>query len=209
MMSPLPKQIFVTGTDTEVGKTVVSAVLTLGLRAAYWKPIQSGLETDTHWVKSHTQLPDKHFFSERHHLQSPLSPHAAAEIDGCSISLEDFQVPDAQDFPHLIVEGCGGLLVPLNQEGDFVIDLVEKWKMSTVVVARSSLGTINHTLLTLAQLRERNIPIAGVVMNGPKNPGNKAAIEKYGNVQVIGEIEPQDSFSPQTLKKLYQQLIRG
>ncbi|MFT4553299.1 MAG: dethiobiotin synthetase [Chlamydiales bacterium] len=205
-MLQFPKQIFVTGTDTEVGKTVVSAMLTLGLRAAYWKPIQSGPETDTNWLRTHTELPEKHFFPERHHLQTPLSPHAAAEIDGCSIHLDDFHLPEAKDFPHLVVEGCGGLLVPLNQKGDFVLDLVGKWKMPTVVVSRSGLGTINHTLLTLSQLRARNIPVIGVVMNGLKNPGNKAAIEKYGNVKVIGEIEAQDSFSPQTLKKLYQQL---
>lgn len=209
--SPLPPTIFVTGTDTDVGKTVVSAMLTLGLGAAYWKPVQSGLEpmTDTERVRSLTQLPDSHFIPERFRLTQPLSPHAAAAIDGVAIALSDFCLPDfsASPYgkPHLIIEGAGGLMVPLNEQ-DYMLDLIRYFQVPVCLVARSTLGTINHTLLSIEQLRRGGIPILGVVLNGPKNEGNRAAIAHYGQVPILGEVEPMDMITPYRLTQNFLQL---
>lgn len=211
MPNPFPKNIFVTGTDTDVGKTVVSSSLVLGLRAAYFKPVQSGTEplTDTESVKNITGLPVSHFLQERFLLRSPLSPHAAAKIDRVHIRLSDFDLPDSSPHPHLVVEGAGGVLVPLNEEGDLYIDLLKQWKLPTIIVARSTLGTINHTLLTLNELRRKEIPLLGVVLNGPKNEGNKQAIQAYGNIPVLGEIEPQSPLTPKSLHQLFEQIQKA
>lgn len=195
----LPSKIFVTGTDTGIGKTVVSAMMTLGLSATYWKPIQSGLkeETDTEFVRRVTELSDTHFKDERYRLNEPLSPHASAAIDGVSISLTDFQVPDFET-DYLIAEGAGGLMVPINDEA-MIIDLIAYLKLPVLMVVRSKLGTLNHTFLSLEALRSRDIPIIGLIMNGPKNESNRKAIEKYGNIEVIGEIENQGNLNPNKL----------
>jgi len=199
----LPSKIFVSGTDTGIGKTVVSAMMTLGLSATYWKPIQSGLEeeTDTEFVRRVTGLSDEHFMPERFRLQEPLSPHASAEIDGVTISLDDFQLPEA-GTNNLVVEGAGGLLVPLN-DNDMIIDLIERFQLPVLLVSRSELGTLNHTFLSLEALRSREIPVLGVVMNGPKNESNKKAIEKYGNVEVIGEINTIETLNAKTLMSIF------
>ena len=201
-----PSTFFISGTDTDVGKTVVSAMLTVGLGAAYWKPVQSGLEpmTDTERVRSLTQLDDSHFFPERFRLTQPLSPHAAAEIDGVAIALSDFQPPSTPK-PHLIIEGAGGLMVPLNQQ-DYMIDLMAYLEVPVCLVARSTLGTINHTLLSLEQLRRAKIPILGVILNGPKNEGNRRAIAHYGNVPILGELEPLEAITPDRLKQAFHAL---
>ncbi len=202
-----PNRFFVTGTDTNVGKTVTSAMLTLGLGAAYWKPVQSGLEpiTDTDYLRQVTELDGSHFLPERFRLTEPLSPHASAAIDRVQISLSDFQLP-ATDKPHLVVEGAGGLLVPLN-ERDFVIDLIKRLDLPVCLVARSSLGTINHTLLSIAQLRRAEIPILGVILNGEQNPGNRAAIAHYGQVSILGELTPLPTVNPASLKQAFAQLF--
>jgi len=199
----LPSKIFVSGTDTGIGKTVVSAMMTLGQSATYWKPIQSGLEeeTDTEFVRRVTGLSDEHFMPERFRLQEPLSPHASAEIDGVTISLDDFQLPEA-GTNNLVVEGAGGLLVPLN-DNDMIIDLIERFQLPVLLVSRSELGTLNHTFLSLEALRSREIPVLGVVMNGPKNESNKKAIEKYGNVEVIGEINTIETLNAKTLMSIF------
>jgi len=199
----LPSKIFVSGTDTGIGKTVVSAMMTLGQSATYWKPIQSGLEeeTDTEFVRRVTGLSDEHFMPERFRLQEPLSPHASAEIDGVTISLDDFQLPEA-GTNNLVVEGAGGLLVPLN-DNDMIIDLLERFQLPVLLVSRSELGTLNHTFLSLEALRSREIPVLGVVMNGPKNESNKKAIEKYGNVEVIGEINTIETLNAKTLMSIF------
>jgi dethiobiotin synthetase len=194
---PFPSQFFITGTDTDVGKTVTSALLTLGLGYAYWKPIQSGLPTDTDSIRAATGLDDSHFIPERYRLTQPLSPHAAAKIDRVPISLSDFQLPPT-DKPGLIVEGAGGLMVPINEQ-DLMIDLIRSLHLPVCLVTRSQLGTINHTLLSIAALRQAEIPILGVMMNGEKNQVNRNAIEHYGQVQVLGELEPLAEINPRTL----------
>ncbi len=190
--APIPSALFVTGSDTDVGKSIVSAMLTLGLRASYWKPVQSGpgpngTEGDSAYIQALTDLPEGHFLPERFRLSQPLSPHAAAAIDGIDIRLSDFVLP-AHDRSHLIVEGAGGLLVPLNQR-DYILDLIRQLQIPVVLVVRSSLGTINHTLLSIEQLRRAKVPILGVVMNGPKNQGNREAIAHYGQVPILLELE--------------------
>ncbi|GAB4462355.1 MAG: dethiobiotin synthase [Elainellaceae cyanobacterium] len=207
-INAFPDQFFITGTDTNVGKTVVSALLTIGLDAVYWKPVQSGLDpiSDTDYVRQATGLDDSHFCKERFSLTQPLSPHAAAAIDGISIHLSDFQLPTQLPHRHLIVEGAGGLMVPLN-DSDFMIDLIQQFQLPVCLVARSTLGTINHTLLSIAQLRRMGIPILGVILNGPKNEGNRAAIAHYGKVPILAELEPFSEINPTTLKQTFNQLF--
>jgi dethiobiotin synthetase len=204
----LPDKFFVTGTDTGIGKTLVSAMLTVGLHADYWKPVQSGLDekmTDTQRVKKWTKLDDSHFHKETYMLSEPLSPHASAAIDGVTIQMSNFQLPEPR-HEYLIVEGAGGLMVPLNDQ-DMIIGLIKMLKLPVLLVARSSLGTINHTLLSLEQLRRYNIPVLGVVLNGPDNPGNTEAIEKYGDVNVFGTVRPLDEINKETLHNVFKTIF--
>lgn len=207
-ISNFPSKFFVTGTDTGIGKTVVSAMLTLGLKARYWKPVQSGLEeqTDTEFVRELTGLGDQYFAEETFRLNEPMSPHASAEIDGVTIHLDDFELPDAGPNGRLIVEGAGGLYVPLNDQ-DIMTDLIQYFDLPALIVARSELGTLNHTLLSIEHLRNRDIPIIGVIMNGPKHESNRKTIEHFGEVPVIAEIEKMDSLSPETLEDLFNELF--
>ena len=193
--------LFITGTDTDVGKSVAAAWLMEKMGADYWKPIQAGLdgETDRDVVERLSGLPKSHFHPTTFNLTSPLSPHEAARRDGVKIQLQDFILPTSKR--ELIVEGAGGLLVPLNEK-DFIIDLIQLLKLPAVLVARSGLGTINHTLLSLDQLRQRKIPIAGVIINGPINPGNRQAIMDYGQVDIIGEIPHLTPLNAKTLSAI-------
>lgn len=198
-----PNAFFVTGTDTGIGKTIVAAMLTKGLGATYWKPVQSGLreETDTEAVKRLTALPDHHFIKESYRLTEPLSPHASAAIDDVAIKMNRFELPE-YETEHLIVEGAGGVLVPLNEEA-MMIDLIAQLKLPTLIVARSELGTLNHTFLTLEALRMRDIPILGVIMNGLKNESNCRAIEYYGQTSVLAEVEPLAEVGSESLHKAF------
>jgi len=191
-------QIFVTGTDTEVGKTVVSAWLMLHFNACYWKPVQAGLagETDSEKIQQLTECGAGAILPPAYQLPEPLLPHEAARRAGVAIDLARF-VPPATDGP-LVAEGAGGVMVPLNEHA-FMIDLMESLGFPVVLVCRSGLGTINHTLLSLAALRARNIPLAGIVMNGPINSHNRIAIEKFGAVEVLAEIPPLDPLNRQSL----------
>lgn len=192
-MIEFPERFFVTGTDTGIGKTLVSAMLMSALDATYWKPVQAGLdeETDTEFVQRVSGSSDERIIPERYRLETPMSPHAAADIDQVEISLSDFQLPEFET-KHLIVEGAGGLIVPINWEHT-VLDLIEQMNIPVLLVARSSLGTLNHTLLSLKALRDRNIKVFGVILNGAKHPSNKETIEHFGEIKVF-EIE--------TLKKV-------
>ncbi|HKK47273.1 MAG TPA: dethiobiotin synthase [Balneolaceae bacterium] len=204
-MKDWPREIFVTGTDTGIGKTVISAMLTKALNAAYWKPIQAGLEeeTDTEFVQRVTGLPTSQIKPERYRLKTPMSPHGAAEIDGVSIALKDFVLPD-YSTDHLVVEGAGGLLVPVNDQ-DMIIDLIRYLELPVVLVVRSTLGTLNHTFLSLEALRERDIPVLGVVMNGPRHQSNYEAIQHYGDIEVLAQIEELKDVNPPTLQETFEQ----
>lgn len=202
-----PPYFFVTGTDTDVGKTLVSATLTYGLKAGYWKPIQSGNQppTDTQWVQEVTQLPKHHFFPEQYVLKHPLAPTVSASLEGVSISLDKLQLPDKGSLPHLVVEGAGGIMVPINEQ-HYIIDLIKKWQLPVLIVARSGLGTINHTLLTINELKREKIPIIGVILNGFRNPANRNSIERYGKVPILGEFEPLATVTPKALDSTFKLL---
>ncbi len=200
----LPKKVFITGTDTDVGKTVVSAILMAGLKAAYWKPIQSGVAgiTDTDWIRRVTGLADEYFIPESYLLSQPLSPHAAARHDGVRIKLQAFKLPDDEIYPQVIVEGAGGVMVPLN-ENQLMVDLMKYLNLPILLVARSTLGTINHTLLSLELLKKKGLQVLGVVMNGPQNPINKQAIETYSRVSVIAEVQQLPQVNRSALAEAY------
>jgi dethiobiotin synthase len=175
-------KLFVTGTDTNVGKTLVCSWLCLHLQADYWKPIQCGLipNTDRQTVAA---LSGMRTHPETYRLQLAASPHLAAARENITIHTADCQPPTAD---RLIIEGAGGVLVPLNKSAR-MIDLMTQFNCPIVLVARSTLGTINHTCLSLQALRARNIPVLGVILCGEPNADNRAAIENYGDVEVLAE----------------------
>ena len=201
-----PTRLFVTGTDTGVGKTVISAILMAGLRGAYWKPIQSGLNemTDTEWVREKTGLIGDHFYPETYRLRLPLSPHASALHEGLRIDLGLFKMPEVKESGHLIIEGAGGVMVPLN-EVHLMTDLMKKLDSSVLLVSPNSLGTINHTLLSLEKLRKEGLEVVGVIMNGPKNSINRKAIEHYGGINVLAEIEYMPVIDPKSLAQCFKE----
>jgi dethiobiotin synthetase len=179
---------FVTGTDTDVGKTVVSAWLLTHLDASYWKPVQAGttLETDSMAVRRLAELSGDRILPEVYVLPEAIAPHEAARRAGIAIDMAKLAVPPVTDRL-LVVEGAGGMLVPLTETA-YVIDLAAELHLPVILVARSTLGTINHTLLSIEALRRRGLPLAGVIMNGPETPHNRTAIERYGETNVIAEI---------------------
>ena len=178
---------FVTGTDTDVGKTVVSAWLLTHLDALYWKPVQAGAEpeTDAVTVRRLAEISEDRILPEAYVLPEAIAPHEAARRAGVAIDMAKLEAPASDRL--LVVEGAGGLLVPLTST-DYVIDLAAQLHLPVILVARSTLGTINHTLLSIEALRRRGLLLAGVVVNGPDTPHNRAAIERYGEVNVIAEI---------------------
>jgi dethiobiotin synthase len=200
-----PKEFFITGTDTGIGKTLVSGMMMSALDATYWKPIQAGLdeETDTEFVQRVSKADPSRIIPERYRLETPMSPHAAADIDGVKISLNDFELPE-YNTEHLIVEGAGGLIVPINWEHT-VLDMIERLKLPVLLVARSSLGTLNHTLLSLKALRDRGIKVFAVALNGEKHPSNKETIERFGDLPVL-EIEPLREIDSESLYKAFKKL---
>ena len=196
---------FVTGTDTDVGKTVVSAWLLAHLDACYWKPVQAGAEpeTDSAAVRRLAEVSAERILPEAYLLPEALAPHEAARRAGIAIDMAKL-VPPPCGRP-LVVEGAGGLMVPLTDDA-YVIDLAMELHLPVVLVARSTLGTINHTLLSLEAIRRRGLPIAGVVVNGPETPHNRAAIERYGQVEVIAEIPWLDTVNRSTLLAIQPEL---
>ena len=189
---------FVTGTDTDVGKTLVSSWLLTQLDASYWKPVQAGVmpETDSSVVRRLAEIEADRILPEAYVLPEAIAPHEAARRAGIAIDMAKF-VPPVSDRP-LVVEGAGGLMVPLTDTA-YVIDLAAELHLPLILVARSTLGTINHTLLSLEAIRRRGLPLAGVVINGPETPHNRAAIERYGQVEVIAEIPWLDVVNRSTL----------
>ena len=206
----LPTRIFVTGTSTDIGKTVVSGILVAGLRAHYWKPVQTGLNagTDTDWIRRHTAIPESRIHRETYSLQQPLSPHAAAVLEDVEIKLDAFAIPDVPVDEFLVVEGAGGIMVPLNRQ-HYMLDLIKSLDIPVLLVVDSQLGTINHTLLSLLQLRRCEIAIVGVVMNGPKNQGNRESLEFYGEVPILAEIEQLTDLNPASLEICFQQCFKS
>ena len=177
----------VSGTDTGIGKTTVAAMLVLALDALYWKPIQSGTQdgTDTQRVRALTLLPDDRFLPERYVLSQPLSPHRAAELDGVAIEPEALMVPAAART--LIVEGAGGLMVPITRRV-LQIDLFADWGLPIILCARTALGTINHTLLSIEALRSRRLQLHGLIFVGNDNADNVRTIAEFSGARVLGHV---------------------
>lgn len=192
------KKLFVTGTDTDIGKTVVSSVLTQKLQADYWKPIQSGDldNSDTNKVKHLVENTKTFFHQESFRLNTPASPHLAAKIDNVSIHLKDFKLPKTTNS--LIVEGAGGLMVPINED-HLVIDLVKHLDIPVILVSKNYLGSINHTLLSVDALTKRHISIAGIVINGDQNEETERIIEVHGKVNILGHIPTLNNLSSETI----------
>jgi dethiobiotin synthetase len=186
--------IVVTGTDTGIGKTVAAAALALRLGAAYWKPVQAGLdeETDSEAV---ARLAGVEVLPEAYRLNTPCSPHRAAEIDGVRIDPERLTPPPGR----LVIEGAGGALVPLTRELVYA-DLFARWELPVVVVARTTLGTINHSLLTIEALRARSIWVGGVLFSGNAMPDSEATICAMGKVRSLGRIPTLDPLTPESLR---------
>lgn len=192
-------KLFITGIGTDVGKTIVSAIVTEALEADYWKPIQAGdLEnSDSHKIKSFLSNKKTVIHPNSYALNTPASPHLAAEIDGITIDLNQIIEPETAN--HLVVEGAGGVFVPLNSK-DCVIDLVQP-EYKVIVVSRHYLGSINHTLLTIEALQNRKITIAGIIFSGDENKATEEIILTKSGLKCIGRIEQEPYFDQNVIKE--------
>lgn len=192
--------VIVTGTDTGVGKTVFAAALTGALGARYWKPVQSGPDeeggSDALRVARLAGVPADHILPEAYRLGEPLSPHRAAELDGVAIDPARLALPEVAG--PLVVEGAGGVLVPLTRNWLYA-DQFARWGAPVIVVARTSLGTINHTLLSLEALRARSVPVLGVAFVGHANEDNEATICAMGSARRLGRLPLLTDMTPQAL----------
>jgi len=185
----MPERFFITGTDTGVGKTIASALLCASLDAMYWKPIQTGTVegTDSDTVKKISGIKRERVLPEVYRFAPPVSPHLAARLAGKKIQLAQVRIPEIARRGNLVVEGAGGVLVPINGT-QYMIGLMKHLRLPVLLVARTALGTINHTLLSLAALRDARIDVRGVIMSGDQNLENRKAVERYGKVSVVGWI---------------------
>jgi dethiobiotin synthetase len=193
---------FVTGIDTDSGKTLVSAILCEALKADYWKPVQAGFPRDADTVKSLTSESVK-IFPEAYTLNTPASPHAAAAIDGVTIELAKFVAPDTQN--DLVIEGAGGCLVPLN-DTNFVIDIAPEVADTVILVADLYLGSINHTLLTVEALQKRELPVKGIIFNGKSNPESERIILHHSGLPCLLRITPEETINHETVKRYAERL---
>jgi len=185
------KKYFITGISTEVGKTIAAAIVTEALEADYWKPIQAGdLEhSDTHKIKQFISNKKSVFHENAFALNTPMSPHAAAEIDGITINLKDIIAPKTEN--NLVIEGAGGLLVPLN-DNDTILDMIQP-DYKVIVVSRHYLGSINHTLLTVNFLKEKGFDVS-LIFSGNEHKTTENIIQKMTNIPVIGRIDEEPYF---------------
>lgn len=197
---PSPIQLIVAGIGTEVGKTVASAVLVEALQADYWKPIQSGApdDSDTETVRRLISNSVSQFHVEAYRLTQPLSPHAAAEIDGITIELSQLTLPDTHNS--LVVELAGGLMVPLNDH-DLNMDLVQHLGLPVVLVSRNYLGSINHTLLSVEACRSRKIPLLGLIFNGIGVPTTERFILNYTNLLCLARIGQEEVINKDVIRR--------
>ena len=201
----MSKTYFITGIDTEVGKTMISAIITEALEADYWKPIQAGDldHSDSHKVEKLVSNKKTRFHQNSYALHTPMSPHAAAEIDEIQIDLEQIKRPKTDN--DLVIEGAGGLLVPLNGK-DTIADLIVPNDM-VILVSKNYLGSINHTLLSINELKRRGIENIFVVFNGEENRTTQEIIEKMGKVNILGRIEQEPYFDENVVME-YAEIFR-
>jgi dethiobiotin synthetase len=198
-------KLFITGISTDVGKTIASAIIVEALEADYWKPIQAGdvENSDSHKIKSFVSNKKTIIHPNSYLLNTPASPHLAAAIDRVTIDLQQIKEPITEN--HLVIEGAGGVFVPLN-DTDCVIDLIQA-DYKVVVVSRHYLGSINHTLLTIEALKNRNIDIAGIIFSGDENKATESIILNKTGINCIGRIEQEPYFDQNVIKE-YAELFR-
>ncbi|MAW95778.1 MULTISPECIES: dethiobiotin synthase [unclassified Leeuwenhoekiella] len=196
---------FITGISTEVGKTVASAIVTEALEADYWKPIQAGDlgHSDTHKVRSLVSNTRTQFHPNAFSLNTPMSPHAAADIDGVTIKASEIKRPKTKN--NLVIEGAGGLLVPIN-DAETILDLIAP-EDRVIIVSRHYLGSINHTLLTVDKLKQAGKTIFGILFSGDEHPTTEAVIEKMSGVPVLGRIDEEPYFDKMVVKE-YAELLK-
>lgn len=185
---------FISAISTDCGKTLVSAIFCRALAADYWKPVQSGLPRDTESVKGLVMRDDLVFHPETYLLKKPASPHESAEEEGIRIDLSQIKRPNTRN--HLIVEGAGGLLVPLNEQ-NYVYELAQHLNIPLILVSNYYLGSINHTLLSLEFLKQKGLGPAGLIFNGNENPQSKKAILNAFDVPVLLEIPQLEKITPE------------
>ena len=194
-------KLFVTGISTEVGKTVVSAIITEALQADYWKPVQAGdlHHSDSHKIAEMISNPKTVIHGNSYALNTPMSPHAAADIDGIQIRLEAIKEPKTDN--HLVIEGAGGLLVPLNDQ-DTILDLIQP-DYQVVVVSRHYLGSINHSLLTINALLDKGFK-TGVIFSGDEHPTTESIILKKTGIPFLGRVNEEKAFNKEIVSKYAQ-----
>ncbi|TDD99555.1 dethiobiotin synthase [Flavobacterium cellulosilyticum] len=198
-------KLFITGISTDVGKTIASSIIVEALEADYWKPIQAGeLEnSDSHKIKKYISNGKTIIHDNSYKLNTPASPHLAAELDGITIDFNKIKEPKTKN--HLVIEGAGGLFVPLN-DTECIIDVIQN-DYKVIVVARHYLGSINHTLLTIEALQNRKINIAGIIFSGDENIATESIILKKTGLQTIGRIEEEPYFDQNVIRE-YADLFR-
>ena len=192
-------KLFITGISTDVGKTIASAIIVEALQADYWKPIQAGDldNSDSHKIKSYISNDKTVIHENSYQLQTPASPHLAAKLDGITIDLKQIKEPKTKN--HLVIEGAGGVFVPINDK-DCVIDLIQN-DYKVIVVSRHYLGSINHTLLTIEALKNRKIKIAGVIFSGDENKSSESIILNKTGVKCIGRINQEPYFDQNVIRE--------
>jgi dethiobiotin synthetase len=198
-------KIFITGISTDVGKTITAAIVVEALEADYWKPVQAGDldNSDSHKVKAQISNSKSQFYPNSYQLNTPASPHLAAEIDGITIDLKKIQEPKTGN--HLVIEGAGGIFVPLNED-DSIIDLI-KPDYKVIVVSRHYLGSINHTLLTIEAIRNRGFQVAGIIFSGSQNKSTESLILNKTKIKCIGRIDEEPYFDQNVIRE-YADLFR-
>jgi len=201
----MPNQFIIAGIGTEIGKTLISSIFRQGLQADYWKPVQSGNpeEADALFIEQMTRVPEGKIWDSSYMLTQPLSPHTAAEIDGVRISLDQIQLPQTERS--LIVELAGGLMVPLN-ESETNLDLIAHIALPVVLVSKNYLGSINHTLLSYEILKAKQIPIAGIVFNGPTNASGERFILQHTGLKVLLRVPELAQINPEIIQEYAQQI---
>ena len=199
-------KIFVTGISTDVGKTIASSIIVESLEADYWKPIQAGDldNSDSHKIKSNISNVKSKIFENSYRLNTPASPHLAAEIDGITIDLQHIKEPETDN--HLVIEGAGGIFVPLNEK-DLIIDLIQP-DYKIIVVSRHYLGSVNHTLLTIEAIRNRGFEVEGIIFSGSENKSTEELILNKTSIKCIGRIDEEPYFDQNVIKE-YADLFRA
>ena len=199
------KKYFVTGIGTEVGKTIASVIITQALKADYWKPVQAGELNHSDSIKVAALINNDRtkIHPETYKLNRPMSPHAAAKRDGIEIDISSFKIPHTNN--HLVIEGAGGLLVPLNYK-DTILNLIESLNCEVILVSRHYLGSINHTLMSIETLNRRKIPIKGILFNGKENKDTESIITKMSSENIIGRIDELDDLNKFIINSIAQKL---